>query len=257
MFDAIIWGLVQGLTEFLPISSSGHLALVPALLSETGLEIDDPSLPVSVVLHLGTLLAVLVFYRSDLSSLLRFRQDPNARRVINLLALGTIPVVVGLPLRTQISEFESDPTKVAAALIVTGLILAASTRAPYGRIRLEDATVTDALLVGIAQAFALLPGISRSGSTITMGLFRGLDRTEAARYSFLLAIPTIAGAGVLSLSDLSDTTSDVGPIAVGFIVSALSGYAAITWLIRILATRSFMPFSLYCLALGTLALIVL
>lgn len=257
MFDAIIWGLVQGLTEFLPISSSGHLVLVPALLAEAGIDIGEPSLTVSAVLHLGTLLAVLIFYRADLARLLNVRRDPEARRIVGVLALGTVPAVVGLPLRSGLESIEQNPPLVAGALLVTGLVLVVAERLPRGSRSLDDARSTDAIWVGIAQAFALIPGISRSGSTITMATARGFDRAEAARFSFLLAIPTIAGGGLLSLLELDGSDGSAGTIFVGFLVAAISGYAAIAALLRLITTRGFLPFAFYCFLVGVLALIVL
>lgn len=257
MLDAIIWGLVQGLTEFLPISSSGHLVLVPALLEAAGATVSDPDLATSAVLHLGTLAAVLAYYRSDLVALARFRVDPEARRVLGLLALGTVPALVGLPLEGQIAAFESNPRAVAVALLVTAVILFASTRIPIRSRRLEDGTPLDAVIVGVSQAFSLVPGISRSGSTITAGLSRGLAREQAARYSFLLAIPTIAGGGLLSLGELVSGGVDLGPILVGFVVALITGYLAIALLLRVLVTRGFSPFVLYCLVVGTVSLVVL
>ncbi len=257
MFDTIIWGLVQGLTEFLPISSSGHLVLVPALLSELGVQVGEPSLAASAVLHLGTLVAVLTFYRGDLMRLLHFRSDRQARQTIMMLALGTIPAVMGLPLRSSIVEFESVPTRVAIALIVTGLVLLAADRISDTHRTIDDLKPRDALAIGIAQAFALVPGISRSGSTITMGLFRGLNRVEAARFSFLLAIPAIAGAGLLSLSDLTGSDGSFAEIAVGFVVAGVTGYVAIAALLKLITTRGFLPFALYCFVFGAIALVVL
>lgn len=257
MFDAIIWGLVQGLTEFLPISSSGHLVLVPALLEAGGAEMSDPDLATSAVLHLGTLVAVIAYYRRDLIELARFRTEPQARHVLWLLALGTVPAVIGLPLEGALSRLESNPDAVAIALLGTGAILFISTRLPIGSRRLEAGTTRDALIVGVSQALALIPGISRSGSTITAGLARGLDRREAARFSFLLAIPTIAGGGLLSLGDLISTGVDLGPVAVGFLFALVSGYAAIALILRILVTRGFAPFVAYCLTMGTVSLIIL
>ena len=257
MFDAIIWGLVQGLTEFLPISSSGHLVLVPALLAEAGIDIGEPSLTVSAVLHLGTLLAVLIFYRSDLVRLANVRRDPQARRTVGILALGTIPAVLGLPLRSGLESIEQNPPVVAGALLVTGLVLVVAERLPSGSRNLESAGVADAISVGVAQAFALIPGISRSGSTITMASARGFDRIEAARFSFLLAIPTIAGAGLLSVTELDGGDGSVSAIFAGFVVAALSGYAAIAVLLRLITTRGFLPFAFYCFVVGTVALIVL
>ena len=257
MFDAIVWGLVQGLTEFLPISSSGHLVLVPALLAEAGVDIGEPSLTVSAVLHLGTLLAVLIFYRSDLARLLNFRRDPQARRTLGILALGTIPAVIGLPLRSGLESIEENPPIVAGAWLATGLILVVAERLPRDTRRLEGAGARDAIWVGVAQAFALIPGISRSGSTITMATARGFDRTEAARFSFLLAVPTIAGAGLLSVTELDGGDGSAGAIFVGFAVAAISGYAAIAVLLRLISTRGFLPVAVYCFAVGALALAVL
>ena len=257
MFDAIIWGLIQGLTEFLPISSSGHLVLVPALLAEAGIDIGEPSLTVSAVLHLGTLLAVVIFYRSDLVRLTHVRRDPQARRTLGVLALGTIPAVIGLPLRSGLESIEQNPPVVAGALIVTGLVLVVAERLPRGTRDLEAARASDAILVGVAQAFALIPGISRSGSTITMATARGFDRVEAARFSFLLAIPTIAGGGLLSLLELDGGDGSAGAIFLGFVVAAISGYAAIAVLLRLITTRGFLPFAAYCFIVGALALIVL
>ena len=257
MFDAIIWGLVQGLTEFLPISSSGHLVLVPALLGEAGIDIGEPSLTVSAVLHLGTLLAVLIFYRSDLIGLAKVRSDPAARRTLGILALGTVPAVVGLPLRSGLESIEENPPVVAGALLVTGLILVIAERLPRRTRSFEAARPSDAVWVGLAQALALIPGISRSGSTITMATARGFDRAEAARFSFLLAIPTIAGAGLLSVTELDGGDGAVSAIFAGFIVAAISGYAAIAVLLRLITTRGFLPFAFYCFGVGTIALIVL
>jgi undecaprenyl-diphosphatase len=257
VFDSIIWGLVQGLTEFLPISSSGHLVLVPALLAKVGIDIGEPSLTVSAVLHLGTLLAVLVFYRSDLVRLANVRNDLEARKTLRLLLIGTIPALVGLPLRSGIESIEGTPSLVAIALLVTGVILVVAERLSQRDSTLEQATTPDAIWVGLAQAFALIPGISRSGSTITMATARGFNRTEAARFSFLLAVPTIAGAGLLSLLDLEGGDGSAAAIFAGFVVAAISGYAAIAVLLRLITTRGFLPFAIYCFLIGTLALIVL
>jgi undecaprenyl-diphosphatase len=245
------------LTEFLPISSSGHLVLVPALLSEAGVDIGEPSLTVSAVLHLGTLVAVLIFYRSDLMRLVRFRRDPKARHTLGILALGTIPALLGLPLRSGIESIEQRPPVVAGVLLVTGLILLVAERLPRRLRTLDEARPPDAIWVGIAQAFALIPGISRSGSTIAMATGRGFDRVEAARFSFLLAIPAIAGAGLLSVTELDAGDGSLVAIFVGFVVAAVSGYAAIAVLLRLITTRGFLPFAIYCFVVGAVALIVL
>lgn len=256
MFDAAIWGLIQGLTEFLPVSSSGHLVLIPAFLSEVGIDIGNPDLAVTAVLHLGSLLAVLAYYRSDIVELLRAPRAPRSRRLISLVTLGTVPALIGLPLRGPLGAFEESPTLVGGALIVTGLILAIGSRRSGTR-RLEQGTSRDAWSVGAAQALALIPGISRSGSTITAGLLRGFDREEAARYSFLLAMPAIAGGGLISLIDVAATDVDLGAVLLGTAVAAVSGYAAIAFLIRLLVSRGFGPFVAYCATVGTAAVLVL
>jgi undecaprenyl-diphosphatase len=257
VLDAIVWGLVQGLTEFLPISSSGHLVLVPAFLSKAGVEIGDPGLATSAVLHLGTLLAVLVYYRTDILRLLRSPLEPRSRRLIILLAVGTVPAVIGLPLKGGLEQIERNPRLVGLALVVTGLILAVGSRRATGRRRLEGGTVKDAALIGLSQALALIPGISRSGTTITAGLLRGFDREEAARFSFLLAVPAIAGGGLISAVEVSGDSVEMAPLLVGLLVAAVTGYAAITILIRLLVSRGFGPFVWYCLAVGAAAALVL
>jgi undecaprenyl-diphosphatase len=257
VLDVVIWGLVQGLTEFLPISSSGHLVLVPAFLQELGFSVAEPDLAVSAVLHLGTLLAVLVYYRRDLLKLAHLGTDPEARRVLGLLALGTVPALIGLPLAEALDTFQSDPRRVAGALLVTSAVLYVGTFLTVGSRRLEEGRVPDAVIVGVAQAMALVPGISRSGMTITAGIGRGFRGEEAARYAFLLAIPTIAGGGLISLLDVAGTDADLSLLAVGMTVAAISGYAAIGILLRALATVGFLPFAIYTTVVGVLGLIVL
>lgn len=256
MLDAAIWGLIQGLTEFLPVSSSGHLVLVPAFLAKVGIDVGNPDLAVTAVLHLGTLLAVLAYYRQDILGVLQSPAAPHSRRLLLLVTVGTIPALIGLPLRGPLGDFEENPTLVGGALIVTGIILAIGSR-KAGLRRLDEGTWKDAVGVGLAQALALVPGISRSGSTITAGLLRGFDREEAARFSFLLAIPAIAGGGLLSLLDVADTNVDLGAVLVGAIVAAVSGYAAIAFLIRLLISRGFGLFVGYCVTVGMVAVVVL
>lgn len=252
MLDAAFWGLVQGLTEFLPISSSGHLVLVPALLG-----MEEPDLATSAVLHLGTLVAVVWYYRRDLLRLVHLRVDPEARRILTLLIVGTIPAaLVGLTLRGPIEIVFDDPKIASVALIVTGLILAAGLLLPAGLRRLPSGRIPDALVVGIAQAFALIPGISRSGMTITAGMAQGFERVEAARYAFLLAVPSIAGAGFLESVDLAAAGGFEAEILVGMAVAAVSGYAAIAALLRLLARLGIGPFALYCLAFGAVAFVL-
>ena len=246
MWEAAFWGLVQGLTEFLPVSSSGHLVIVPAAL-----EMEDPDLAITAVLHLGTLLAVVAYYRADLARLARFRHDPTARRIIWLLALGTVPAaVLGIAFESTLDDLFDSPTAVGWALIGTGLILLASARFRSRQRRLDAATPRDALVVGAAQAAALVPGISRSGATITAGLAAGFDRVEAARFSFLLSIPAITGGGLLQAIDLAGQGGLRLEVFVGAAVAAVSGYLAIAVLIRLLTRVGLVPFTAYCFLVG-------
>jgi undecaprenyl-diphosphatase len=252
MLTAAFWGLVQGLTEFLPISSSGHLVLVPAVLG-----MEEPDLATTAVLHLGTLAAVLWYYRADLVSLIRRPKTPESRRILLLLVLGTIPAaVIGITLDGPIEIIFSEPWLAAVMLMVTGGVLALSLLIPRGTRRVEDGTPGDAAVVGLAQALALIPGISRSGMTITAGMAQGLDRVQAARYAFLLAIPSIAGAGLLEGLDLIRSGGFEGSVLVGVAVAAMTGYLAISYLIRLLARAGLAPFAAYCIVAGAVAYIL-
>lgn len=253
---AIIWGLVQGLTEFLPISSSGHLVVVPAFLEKMGMEIAPPSLAVSAVLHLGTLVAVLIYFRSDVMRVLRFRSNPEGRKLLVLVAIGTIPAVVGLPLESTLDQFQETVSNVGWTLMATGVILIVGQRLAVGTRTLIDGRVPDAVVVGIAQAFALIPGISRSGITISAGNGRGFQPVQAARFSFLLGIPAIAGAGLSQLPELLDAGQLGVEMVVGLVVAALSGYLAIAWLLAALRRTGLLPFAAYCLAVGIATVIV-
>jgi len=249
VLNAAFWGLVQGLTEFLPVSSSGHLVLIPALLG-----IDEPDLATSAVLHLGTLLAVVWFYRSDLFGLIREPRSAHSKRIWLLLFIGTIPAaIVGLTLDGPLEILFSEPGYVAIALVVTGLVLALASLFPPGTRTLEDGTAGDAAVIGLAQALALIPGISRSGMTITAGLAQGLDRIQAARYGFLLGVPAIAGAGLIEGVDLIDRGGFEWGLLVGMAVAAITGYIAIGALVRLLGRTGLAPFAIYCVGFGTMA----
>ena len=256
MLAAIIWGLVQGLTEFLPISSSGHLVVVPAFLAELGLDIAPPDLATSAVLHLGTLAAVLIYFWRDLLKVLQFRHNEEGRKIAMLVGLGTIPAVLGLPLESTVEGLQENVTAVGIALIATGFILVVGQRLANGTRRLIAGRPLDALVVGVAQAVALIPGISRSGITISAGNGRGFDPSEAARYSFLLGIPAIAGAGLLSLPDLAESGFGA-ELVVGLVVAAVSGYAAIAWLLSLIKKTGLMPFAVYCLVVGLATIVFL
>jgi undecaprenyl-diphosphatase len=244
---------VQGVTEFLPISSSGHLVLVPALLDK-----EPPGIATTAVLHLGTLAAVLLYFRTDVAALGRFHRDEGARRLLGLLVVGTIPAVVaGLLLESALDELFETPSRVGLALIATGLVLLAS-RWLMGRLRtLAEAGVSDAVVVGLAQAVALIPGVSRSGMTITASLGKRFSEVESARFSFLLAIPVIFGAGLKELLDLAGEGGVGWELAVGVAVAAVSGYLAIAVLIRTLTRIGMYPFAVYCFAAGIYALAAL
>lgn len=258
LFQAIILGIVQGATEFLPISSSAHLVLIPWLLGWT-----KPSLTFDLMTHWGTLLAVVWYYRTDLFNIikgvligLRDRQpfgNPEAR-LGWLLVVASIPaVIVGVLFEDQIEALFGAPVYVAGELLVTGLILWFSETLGKRERPLEQLGWLDALLIGIGQAIAISPGISRSGATIATGLVRGFDRAAAARFSFLMSIPVIFGAGLLKLSDFFDTglPADTATLfGAGFIVSAIVGYIAIAYFIRYLTTRSLRLFAVYCWIFG-------
>ena len=252
MLDAIFWGVIQGLTEFLPVSSSGHLVLIPALFGRPG-----PDLATNAMLHLGTLAAVLVYYRSDIAQMAKF--DKPARRLITLILIGTVPaVILGLLFEDKVEELISEPRKVAFMLIVTGIILLATTMLRLGDKQMTDVQPRDSVLIGLAQASALIPGISRSGMTISAGLARGLERIEAARFAFLLGIPVIAGAGLLQMVDALRLGEPIpATVWVGVVVAGLTGYAAIAILLRLLTRVGLAPFGVYCVAFGAIAMYVL
>lgn len=253
MLAAIIWGLVQGVTEFLPISSDGHLVIVPAFLSALGFEVATPSLAVTAVLHLGTLIAVLVYFRDDVMSVLRMRQDPEGRKIALLVLVGTIPaVLIGLSFRSRIETLQESVTLVGIFLIANGVILVIGQWLARGTRQLMDGRIPDAVLIGIAQVFALLPGISRSGTTISTGNGRGFEPTQAARFSFLLGIPAIAGAGLISLPDVIEQGGFGIELFVGLVVAAISGYFAIAFLLAVLRTVGLLPFAIYCFIVGGL-----
>jgi undecaprenyl-diphosphatase len=256
VLSAIIWGLVQGLTEFLPISSSGHLVIIPAYLEKFGLDVAPPSLAVSAVLHLGTLAAVLFYFRDDVMRVLRLRSDNEGRKIALLVAIGSIPAIIGLPLRDTLETFQETVSNVGWTLMATGVILVIGQRLATGARQLFDGRVPDAVWVGVAQAFALIPGISRSGITISTGNGRKFEPTQAARFSFLLGIPAIAGAGLISLPDLIGSGEFGADLIVGMLVAAASGYFAIALLLAALRRVGLTPFAIYCLAVGLLTVIV-
>ncbi len=221
------------------------------------LGIDEPELAVTALLHVGTLIAVVWFYRHDLLGLVREPRAEHSRRIWLLLIVGTIPAaVVGLTLDGPIEIIFSEPGYVAVALIVTGAILALGSAFPPGAREMSGGRVVDAVVVGMAQALALIPGISRSGATITAGLAQGFARLEAARYAFLLAVPAIAGAGLVEGIELVDRGGFQASLLVGMGVAAVTGYFAIGGLVRLLGRSGLAPFALYCVAFGVASLLL-
>ena len=269
LLSSIILGLIQGVAEFLPISSSGHLAIAEHLLGMTGLEIPEFF---DVLLHLGTLIAVFAAYWEDIRNMvveffcgvrdLAHRTTPTpvppARRLILLIIVGTLPLLVVLPIKDLVEGLADNMYFVGGALIVTGFLLFASDRVRKGRKTEKSATLVDVLLVGVAQAIATCPGISRSGTTITAGCFVGFDRKFAVRYSFLLSIPAILGANILSIKDALATVvwSEVPVYLVGVAVAAAVGYACIRLLKMIADKGKFGFFAYYCWGVGIITLIL-
>nr|WP_325195058.1 undecaprenyl-diphosphate phosphatase [uncultured Oscillibacter sp.] len=271
LLSSILLGVIQGVAEFLPISSSGHLAIAEHLLGMSGAS-DIPEF-FDVLLHLGTLVAVFVAYWDDVRDMVvEFfcgvrdlargstpTPVPPARRMILLIIVGTLPLLVVLPIKDLVEGLADNMYFVAAALLVTGCLLFASDRVKKGRKTEKSATMVDVLLVGVAQAVATCPGISRSGTTITAGCFRGFDRKFAVRFSFLLSIPAILGANILSLKDAVEAGiiwADVPVYLVGVAVSAVVGYACIRLLKMVADKGKFGFFAYYCWAVGALTLIL-
>lgn len=281
--EAIVVGLVQGLSEFLPISSSGHLIIVPWLFGW-----DEPGLSFDAALHLGTLLAVFVYFWRELLAMLLavptavrkpltlLRMDPSATanapmgseesrdgdaRLALLLIVGSIPGgIVGLLAQGWLDDFfHSDSHRttsivvIALFLMIFGLILWFADRSATHRRRIGEMTVRDTIAIGVAQTLALMPGVSRSGSTLTAGLFRGLRRADAARFSFLLGTPLVTLAGLKGLKDILDANpsgTEVRMMVIGMVVSALTGFAAISILLRYLQRSSTAVFVVYRLLAG-------
>jgi undecaprenyl-diphosphatase len=263
VFRAVVLGIVQGLTEFLPISSSGHLIAVRRLFDWE----QTDSLTFDVALHVGTTVAVLAYFWREWVSMARavllwlFRREEPSRiehpyneRIFGLIVLGSIPVAIaGLALESWFEDHVRDPVVIGCTLIVFGLLLYAAERLTRPTRVLQEATPFDALFIGLAQACSLVPGVSRSGFTITAALFRGFKREDAARYSFLLSTPAIAGAALLKFTEaFNDGTlgDDLGPILTGSVVSAIVGFIAIGALLRLIQTWSFTPFVVYRVLAG-------
>ena len=263
ILEAIVLGIVQGLTEFLPISSTGHLRIVPAFLGW-----EDPGAAFTAVTQLGTMAAVLLYFREDLVRIarawLRSLFDRPLRRELDArlgwyIVLGTIPIgIFGVLFKDQIETGARDLYLIGVALIVLGLVLLLAEKVGTRERSIEQIRTKDGFAIGFAQALALIPGVSRSGATITAGLFMGLDRSAAARFSFLLSVPAVVLSGLLELGTILSEDDGEGTSLVALVVATLTafvaGYAAIAWLLRYLATHSTVVFVVYRVALGALVL---
>ncbi len=262
-FEAIVLGVVQGLTEFLPISSSAHLLILSQLFGW-----EDPGAAFTAVTQIGTELAVILYFRREIAAILRAwarsivsadaRHDPDARMGW-LVIIGTIPIgVLGLLFADQIETVARNLWLTAAMLIVFGLLLGVADALGTRRKTERDLTVRDGLVYGLAQSLALIPGVSRSGATITGGLAMGYTRAAAARYAFLLAIPAVLASGLFEARKIGDeATVAWGPTLLATVIAFGIGLSVIAWLMRWLTTRSFVPFVIYRLALGVLVLVLL
>lgn len=269
ILSAIILGAVQGLSEFLPISSSGHLALIPHLLGvETGLAFDT-------VLHIGTLIAIFTFFWKDIINLIKgfilsiidlsegidkFKEGLNTipeKRFAWLIIIGTIPTgIIGILFKDAVETVLRGTIFIGFFLIVTGIILYYSERHSSGNITAKDMSFKKAAIVGICQGLAVLPGISRSGSTIASGLCLGLEREYAARYSFLLSVPAIIAAGVLQIKDIANIDASMTVLLAGFLSSVIFGYLAIKLLMKMIKGWSLDIFAYYCWIVGILTLVL-
>jgi undecaprenyl-diphosphatase len=275
-FESVVLGIVQGLTEFLPISSTGHLRIVPAFVGW-----DDPGAAFTAVTQLGTMAAVVLYFREDLIRIgmswlgsLRVLRDRSSGSVRDRFArldlnarlgwyilFATIPIgIFGLAFKDQIENGARDLYLIGSALIVGGLVLLAAEEVSKRNRGIEDINARDGAAVGLAQALALVPGVSRSGATITAGLFMGLDRPTAARFSFLLSVPAVvlSGlfelAGILSGSEKQDVST--AKLAIATFLAFVTGYLAIAWLLRFLTSHSTIVFVVYRVVLGALVLVL-
>ncbi len=267
ILQAIIIGLVQGLTEFLPVSSSAHLIFVQQALGLT-----DVPLAFDVLLHAGTLVAVFIYFYNDIIQMIKgfflslidlkegefmseIKRDPY-KKLAWLTIIATIPIgVVGLLFNDVVEELFGGLTVPAFLLLITGCLLYFSQRMNSGKINVQNISTKEALVMGCGQALAILPGLSRSGTTIASGLFVGLDKEFAAKFSFILSIPAILGAAVVQLKDLSGANIELSACVAGFIVAVISGYIAISFLLKLVRERSLDIFAFYCWIVGIVILV--
>ncbi|GAB2741337.1 undecaprenyl-diphosphate phosphatase [Nocardioides pakistanensis] len=261
---AAVLGVLQGLTEFLPISSSAHLRIFPELFGW-----GDPGAAFTAVVQIGTELAVLIYFRKDIwriaTAWVRSLYDPSWRgnfdaRMGWFVIIGSLPIVLlGVTLKDIIEQDFRNLWIIGTTLVVLGVILGIADRVGGNERAITRMNVKHAVYLGLAQAAALVPGVSRSGATISMGRFLGYEREAATRFAFLLAIPAVVGAGLFELPEIphGENTLGVWPTAFATVVSFVVGYAAIAWLLRYVSTRSYLPFVVYRIALGGFTLTML
>ncbi len=266
--EAIVLGIVQGLTEFLPISSTGHILFVPALAGWR-----DPGAAFSAVIQLGTMAAVLVYFRTDLWRMAvafvksfvgdhpLWRSDDSDARIGWYIVLGTIPIsIIGIVFADQIETSVRSLSLVAAVMILFSFVLMAADLKGAQDRDVKQLTLRDGIIIGLFQALALIPGVSRSGSTISGGLFLGLDRESATRYSFLLSVPAVVLSALFELRKIGDgagASVGVAPTIIATVLAFISGYLAIAFLLRFVRTHNFAVFVVYRVAVGTAMLVLI
>ncbi len=260
--EVVVLGIVQGLTEFLPISSSAHLRIVSGVFFG-----NDPGAAFTAVSQLGTEAAVLVYFARDIAHLVavwfRGLRSPEARadpdyRLAWLVIIGTIPIaVLGVLFKHQIETVARNLWLIATTMVVFGVLLGLAEYYGRQKIELRQMKVSDGVILGFAQACALIPGVSRSGGTITAGLFLGLERTAAVRYSFLLAIPAVVAAGIFTIPDIAKGGITPVQMVVATVIAFVVGFAVIAWLLRWVAKHTVYAFVWYRLALGVLLFVAL
>lgn len=272
LWFAVFLGLIQGITEFLPVSSSGHLSILQNMFGMT--DIEKNHMLFDVLLHLGTLIAVCLAYHKDIRDILRelgriiggkaarqgeMAKSRSAARLIMLLVISTLPLFIAVLFKKYVEKLYYNTIFIGAALIVTGVLLFIADRVPRGKKNEKNATLSNALTVGIMQAIAVVPGLSRSGTTITTGLLLGFDREFAVKFSFLMSIPAVLGANILSLAEAVSEGVNISLLPIylaGVIAAAVSGFFAIKLVRYIAKTDRFGIFAYYCWVAGIVAIIL-
>ena len=263
IIQGIIIGIVQGLTEFLPVSSSAHLIFVQEFLG-----VNEPGIAFDVLVHLGTLVAVVSYFFKDIIEMIKaffgslidlfkgrfkegFKED-SYKKLAWMVIIGTIPVgIVGIAFQSEIEAIFESLTIAAVFLLITAVLLYVSQRLNVGSRDIKDSGIKEAIIVGIGQACAIIPGLSRSGTTISSGLLIGLDKEFAAKFSFLLAVPAILGATVVQLDGIeTGLDANLLPYTLGFLAALISGYLAISILLKLIREKSLDVFVVYCLIVG-------